>query len=41
MLPTENELVDFTAFNGYFTIPILGLIGFCTNVIYSDVQRKK
>jgi hypothetical protein len=27
-----SELVDFTAFNGYYTIPILGLIGFCTNI---------
>ena len=27
-----SELVDFTEFNGYYTIPILGLIGFCTNI---------
>ncbi len=33
---TENnyrELAAFTALNGYYTIPILGLIGFCTNLI--------
>ena len=36
MNSTENKyskLVDFTALNGYYTIPILGLIGFCTNII--------
>ena len=27
-----SELVDFTALNGYYTIPIFGLIGFCTNI---------
>jgi hypothetical protein len=27
-----SKLVDFTAFNGYYTIPTLGLIGFCTNI---------
>jgi hypothetical protein len=27
-----SKLVDFTALNGYYTIPILGLIGFCTNI---------
>ncbi len=35
MNSTEKEyskLVDFTALNGYYTIPILGLIGFCTNI---------
>jgi hypothetical protein len=33
MLSTEENLVNFTALNGYYTIPILGLIGFCTNII--------
>ena len=33
MLSTEDKLADFTALNGYYTIPILGLIGFCTNII--------
>jgi hypothetical protein len=33
MLSTEDKLADFTALNGYYTIPILGLIGFCTNLI--------
>ena len=36
MNSTENnnygKLVDFTALNGYYTIPILGLMGFCTNI---------
>ena len=27
-----SRLVDFTALNGYYTIPILGLIGFITNI---------
>ena len=29
-----SKLVDFTALNGYYTIPILGLIGFCTNITF-------
>jgi hypothetical protein len=36
MNSTENkysELVNFTNLNGYYTIPILGLIGLCTNII--------
>ena len=33
MLSTEEKLVNFTALNGYYTIPILGLIGFFTNII--------
>jgi hypothetical protein len=41
-----SKLVDFTALNGYYTIPILGLIGFCTNsicllVIFSSRFKKK
>ena len=46
MLSTEDKLADFTALNGYYTIPILGLIGFCTNsicllVIFSSRFKKK
>ncbi len=33
MLSTEEKLVDFTALNGYYTVPILGLIVFLTNII--------
>ena len=39
MIPTEYKLVDFTAFNGYFTIAIevagcLYFIGFQVNYIF-------
>ena len=27
-----SKLVNFTALNGYYTIPILGLTGFITNI---------
>ena len=46
MLTTEEKLVDFTDLNGYYTVPILGLIGFLTNiicllVIFSSRFKKK